>query len=115
MRALGKSEMTVGHHICSPEKKSPQLPGKALNFNHLGALLAKTMLKVTDSGQMRIAGDSRGHVRWAQPFKLLDLLCVALPPIAINLVIWLPALILNGVYSLREATYCSTPFEFFYF
>ena len=92
-----------------------QLPRRAFNFNHLGALLAKTMLKVTDSGQMRIAGDSRGHVRWAQPFKLLDLLCVALPPIAINLVIWLPALILNGVYSLREATYCSTPFEFFYF
>ena len=39
-----------------------QLPRKALNFNHLGALLAKTMLKVTDTGQMRIARDSRGHV-----------------------------------------------------
>ena len=79
------------------------------------SLFFRTMWCPADSGQMRIAGDSRGHVRWAQPFKLLDLLCVALPPIAINLVIWLPALILNGVYSLREATYCSTPFEFFYF
>ena len=63
------------HYTCTAPLESPAilicpesaghnivLKKIALNFNHLRALLAKTILKVTDSGLMRIAGDSRGHV-----------------------------------------------------